>query len=110
MTIKTEFLGLYQVRFETLFYGDPVFNKTSDDPLRIEFRGGTIGIHQTYYNTDISLPISVECQIEGPHYVYDATKWNRVSSGSYYQLNLYEYIWFSTMASNVFNLTECDYA
>ena len=52
--IKTEFLCLYQVRFETLQYGDPIFNQTVDDPLEIQFAGGAIGIHQTYHNTDIS--------------------------------------------------------
>ena len=45
--IKTEFQCLYQVRFETLQYGNPIFNTLVEDPLEIQFQGGAIGIHQT---------------------------------------------------------------
>ena len=34
--IKTEFLGLFQVRFETLQYGDPIFNKISERAFKKE--------------------------------------------------------------------------
>ena len=108
--IKTEFKCLYQVRFETLQYGDPVFNTLVDDPLEIEFSGGAIGIHQTYQNTDISNSISCKCNIAQPHYFYINNQWQFVNSSRNYNLNEYNYIWFSSFNSNTFTLTEIDYA
>jgi len=108
--INTEFQCLYQVRFETLQYGDPVFNTLVDDPLEIEFSGGAIGIHQTYMNTDISNSISCKCLIAQPHYFYIGNQWQYVNSARNYNLNEYNYIWFSSFNSNTFTLTEIDYA
>lgn len=108
--INTEFKCLYQVRFETLQYGDPVFNTVAEDPLEIEFSGGTIGIHQTYFNSDISKSISCKCQIAQPHYFYTGNEWQYVNSARNYNLNEFNYIWFSSFNSNTFTLTEIDYA
>jgi hypothetical protein len=108
--IKLEFQCLYQVRFETLQYGDPVFNTIADDPLEILFSGGTIGIHQTYFNTDISNSVSCKCNIQQPHYFYISNQWQYVNASRNYNLNEYNYIWFSSFDSNTFTLTEIDYA
>lgn len=108
--INVEFNALYQVRFETLQYGDPVFNTISDNPLEIQFSGGTIGIHQTYFNTDFSNGVKVVCNIQQPHYFYVGDVWQYVNATRNYNLNEYSYIWFSSFNSNTFNLTEIDYA
>lgn len=108
--INIEFQCLYQVRFETLQYGDPVFNTLVDDPLEIQFSGGAIGIHQTYQNTDISNSISCKCNIAQPHYFYIGDQWQYVNATRNYNLNEYTYIWFSSFNSNTFTLTEIDYA
>lgn len=108
--IKTEFLGLFQVRFETLQYGDPIFNKISDEPLEIQFQGGTIGIHQTFFNTDISNSISCKCNIQNSHYFYTGDEWNYINVGLNYALHNYEFIWFASNALNTFTITEIDYA
>ena len=108
--INTEFKCLYQVRFETLQYGNPVFSTTVLDPLEISFSGGTIGIHQTYFNDDISSSISCKCNIAQPHYFYVGDVWQYVNATRNYNLNEYNYIWFSSFNSNTFTLTEIDYA
>ena len=108
--IKTEFLCLYQVRFETLQYGDPVFNKIADDPLEIHFQGGAIGIHQTYFNTDISNSISCKCNIQNGHYFYTGAEWQYINNTFNYALHNYEFIWFASNDLNTFTLTEIDYA
>ena len=108
--IKTEFKCLYQVRFESLQYGNPVFNTIEDDPLEIEFSGGTIGIYQTYYNTDISNSISCKCNLAEPHYFYTGDAWQFVNASRNYNLHDYLYIWFSSFNTNTFSLTEIDYA
>ena len=108
--INIEFKCLYQVRFETLQYGDPVFNTVSEDPLEIQFSGGTIGIFQTYYNNDISSSVSAKCNIAQPHYFYLSDQWQYVNASRNYNLNEHNYIWFSSFNSNTFNLTEIDYA
>ena len=108
--INIDFQCLYQVRFETLQYGDPIFNKLVDDPLEIQFSGGTIGIHQTYFNDDISKSISCKCNIAQPHYFYINNEWQFVNATRNYNLNEYNYIWFSSFNSNTFTITEIDYA
>jgi len=108
--INTEFKCLYQVRFETLQYGNPVFNTLVEDPLEIEFSGGTIGIHQTYFNTDISNSISCVCNIAQPHYFYTGDVWQRINASRNYNLHEFNFIWFSSFNSNTFTLTEIDYA
>lgn len=107
--IRTEFKSLYQVRFETLLYGDPIFNKIADDPLEIQFQGGTIGIHQTYFNNEISRSISCKCNIQGAHYFYTLNEWQYINTTFNYNLHNYEYIWFASNDSNTFTLTEIDY-
>tara|TARA_R100000329_G_C7609761_1_gene216327 strand:- start:1097 stop:1426 length:330 start_codon:yes stop_codon:yes gene_type:complete len=108
--INIEFKCLYQVRFETLQYGDPVFNTLVQDPLEIQFSGGAIGIHQTFFNTDIANSISAKCNIQQPHYFYIGDQWQYVNASRNYNLNEYNYIWFSSFNTNTFNLTEIDYA
>lgn len=108
--IDIKFQALYQVRFETLQYGDPVFTTVSEKPLEITFSGGTIGIHQTYFNTDISNSISCKCNIAQPHYFYLSNTWQYVNASRNYNLHDQEYIWFSSFNSNTFTLTEIDYA
>lgn len=108
--IKTEFKCLYQVRFETLQYGDPIFNTIVDDPLEIQFQGGTIGIHQTYFNTDLSNSISCKCNINQPHYFYVGQDWQYMNTTFNYSLHNYEYIWFASKDLNTFTITEIDYA
>ena len=108
--IKKEFKCLYQVRFETLQYGDPIFNKIVDDPLEIQFQGGAIGIHQTYYNTDISNSISCKCNIQNPHYFYTGADWQYISTTFNYALHNYPFIWFASNDLNTFTITEIDYA
>lgn len=108
--IKTEFKCLYQVRFETLQYGDPIFNTVTEDPLEIEFQGGTIGIHQTFFNTDLSNSISCKCNISQPHYFYTGQDWQYINVSFNYVLNNYEYIWFASKDLNTFTITEIEYA
>lgn len=108
--IKTEFQCLYQVRFETLQYGNPIFNTLVEDPLEIQFQGGAIGIHQTYYNTDFSNSISVKCNIQNSHYFYTGQEWQYINISFNYALHNYEYIWFASNDLNTFTLTETDYA
>jgi hypothetical protein len=108
--IKTEFKCLYQVRFETLQYGQPIFNKLVDDPLEIDFQGGAIGIHQTYFNTDVSNSISCKCNIQLPHYFYTGQEWQFINISNNYPLHNYEYIWFASNDLNKFTVTEIDYA
>ena len=98
--IKTEFKCLYQVRFETLQYGDPIFNTLTEEPLEIEWQGGAIGIHQTLFNTDVSNSISCKCNIQQPHYFYTGTDWQYINVSFNYALHNYPYIWF---ASNTLN-------
>lgn len=108
--IKSEFMGLYQVRFETLQYGNPLFNKIADDPLEINFQGGAIGIHQTYFNNDISRSISCKCNIQNSHYFYTGAEWQYINTSLDYALHQFEYIWFASNDLNTFKITEIDYA
>ena len=108
--IKTEFKCLYQVRFETLQYGDPIFNKIADDPLEIQFQGGAIGIHQTYFNSDVSHSISCKCNIQNSHYFFTGQDWQYINISFNYALHNFDYIWFASNDLNTFTLTDIDYA
>lgn len=108
--INNEFNILYQVRFETLQYAVPEFTTISENPLEINFKGGAIGIHSTYFNDDVSKSISCKCNIQSPHYFLTGSTWQYVNTSRTYSLHDFQYIWFASFNSNTFNLTEIEYA
>ena len=107
--INTTFKSLFQVRFETLAHHEPEFNKVSDNPLEYDFSGGAIGILQTYPLEDYRYSVQVKCVINVKHYVYAGGAWSKVNHQTLYELQLYDYIWFSSANPNNLKVTEVNY-
>ena len=107
--INTTFMSLFQVRFETLAYHDPVFSKVSDNPLEFDFSGGAIGILQTYPNEDHRHSVQVKCVLNDKHYVYIGGTWSKVNQQQQYELQIYDLIWFSSSITNNLKITEVNY-
>ena len=107
--INLTFKCLFQVRFETLAFHEPSFQKVADDPLEYNFSGGAIGILQTYPTEDYRHSVQVKCVLNDKHYVYVGGQWSKVNQQQQYEVQNYDFIWFSSASSNNLKITEVNY-
>ena len=107
--IDLTFQCLFQVRFETLAHHEPAFSKVADKPLEYNFSGGAVGLLQTYPLEDYRHSVQVKCVLNSKHWVYVGGSWSKVNSQALYEIQNYDYIWFSSANSNNLKITEINY-